>query len=205
MNYIQIDGVKIELTNEQVTKLKKDLEENVVRVSDIEVGDTFKFAGYEFVVLEHLENGIAVILKDLWKNEEVFGNSNKYTGSNVDELCEEFKKELSVRCGADIFIEHTVDLTSDDGLKDYGSITRKVSLLTTERYRRYVSVLDKHKPEAWWWLSTPHSTKTHGSDSWIKCVSPFGNICGNNYGNNFGVRPFCILKSNIFVSKQGGE
>ena len=201
MNYIQIDGVKIELTNEQVAELKKGLAENVVQLSDIEGGDTFELAGYEFVVLERLENGIAVILKDLWKNEEVFGNSNKYTGSNVDELCEEFEKELSAKCGADIFIEHTVDLTSDDGLKDYGSITRKVSLLTAERYRRYVSILDKHKPDAWWWLSTPHSTKTHRNDSWIKSVSPGGDVDYDRYYRNCGVRPFCILKSNIFVSK----
>ena len=201
MNYIKINGVKIELTNEQVAELRKGLAG--VKLSDIEAGDTFKLAGYEFIVLEHITDGVAVILKDLWRDEEVFGEDNNYTGSNVDELCEEFEKELTAKCGAEIFKEHVVDLTSDDGLKDYGGVTRRVSLLTTEQYRRYVNVLDKHKVKAWWWLATPHSTPTHESDSWVKCVSPSGFIdnFGCDYG--FGVRPFCILKSNIFVSKEG--
>lgn len=198
MNYIQIDGVRIELTEEQVAELRKGIKG--VKLSDVEVGDSFNLAGYEFIVLERITGCVAVILKDLWHDEEIFGSSNKYTGSNVDELCEEFEKELSEKCGAEIFIEHTVDLTSDDGLEDYGSITRKVSLLTAEQYRRYVNILDKHKLDDWWWLSTPHSTKTHGNDSWVKCVSPSGRIYDNNYGDYYGVRPFLRFVSSISVS-----
>ena len=202
MNYIKIDGVKIELTNEQVAELRKSL--TGVKLSDIKAGGTFKLAGYEFIVLEQMTDSVAVILKDLWRDGEVFGENNNYTGSNVDELCEEFEKELTAKCGAEIFKEHVVDLTSDDGLKDYGSVTRRVSLLTTEQYRRYVEILDRYKLDAWWWLATPHSTPTHESDSCVKYVSPSGYVYGYGYDNyDFGVRPFCNLKSNIFVSKKG--
>jgi hypothetical protein len=95
-----------------------------------------------------------------------------------------------------------VDLTSDDGLKDYGKIRRRASLLTADLYRRYVEILDKHKIDKWWWLATPHSTARHENASWVKCVAPSGYFGSDNYcGGGCGVRPFCILKSNIFVSK----
>ena len=93
-----------------------------------------------------------------------------------------------------------MDLTSDDGLKDYGSICRKASLLTADLYRRYVQILDTCKPSAWWWLATPYSTPAHESSTWIKCVAPAGFIFYDYFYIDFGVRPFCILNSNIFVS-----
>lgn len=92
-----------------MTELRKGLTEKSHMLSDIEAGDTFELAGYEFVVLERLENGIAVILRDLWRDEEVFSESNNnFDGSNADKLCREFEKELSEKCGAEIFIEHRV-------------------------------------------------------------------------------------------------
>ena len=103
--------------------------------------------------------------------------------------------------GAENLIGHTVDLTADDGLKCYGSVTRKMSLLTAEQYRKYVYLIDEHKLDKWWWLATAWSTPKHDDTSWIKCVSPRGNIYYGIYDRNSGVRPFCILKSNIFVSK----
>ena len=78
---------------------------------------------------------------------------------------------------------------------------RKASLLTTEQYRRYVEILDKHKIDKWWWLATPYSTAAHEDTDYIKCVSPPGDIGDGYYDFDFGVRPFCILKSDILVSK----
>ena len=204
MNYLQIDEVKIELTNEQVAEFKKKLKDKV-ELSAIAPGGVFEVAGFEFIVLEQLEDGAAVILKGLWHDGEVFsGTNNNFDGSNADELCREFEEELKKAIGQDIFVKHSVDLTSDDGLKDYGVIERNVSLLTAEQYRKYVEILDKYKLDVWWWLSTPHSTKTHDNDCWVKCVSPFGGISLINYcRSSSGVRLFCIFKSNIFVSKKG--
>ena len=71
-----------------------------------------------------------------------------------------------------------------------------------ELYRRYVEILDKHKIKKWWWLATPFSTPKHDGASWVKCVAPSGCInISLYYAYDGGVRPFCILKSNIFVSK----
>ena len=141
-------------------------------------------------------------MKDLLGSEdEIFGENNNYNGSNIDNVCNSFAEHLESILGADNIIDHDVDLTSNDGLKDYRTITRRVSVLTAERARQYVNLLDKHKIDKWWWLATPWSTPTHEDNECVLCVSPRGDIVRSNYNHGNGVRPFCILKSNILVSK----
>ncbi len=200
-NFLVINGKRIDLTDEQISELKNSFCSEGVILSDVEEAKTFKIGKYEFFVLEQLGDKTVVLLKDLLHDEKQFGSKNNYNGSDVDKLCNDFAKEIEDIVGADNLIEHTVDLTADDGLKCYGSITRKASLLTAEQYRKYVYIIDEHKLDGWWWLATPFSTPKHDDETWVKCVSPRGGILSFNFINGFGVRPFCILKSNIFVSK----
>lgn len=200
-NYISINDQKIELTDEQVEKLKGSFNLPCVKLADIPVGETFKIGKREMVVLEHSGDTTAVILKDLLPDQR-FGSNNNYNGSDVDKTCIKFAEEIELVVGKDNLCLHTVDLTADDGLKCYGSVKRKASLLTTEKYRRFVYILDKHRPACWWWLATTFSTSVHGYTSAVKCVAPSGSVNSINCDYvNFGVRPFCILKSHIFVSK----
>lgn len=201
-NYIMINGQKISLTNKQIKEIQKSFKIGNTVLKSVAVGDTFKIGDYEFVVLEHSKETTAVILKNLLHDSEEFGENNNYDSSNVDKLCQSFGKEISNIIGANNLIEHTVDLTSGDGIKDYGTIKRCMSLMTAELYRRYVYVLDKHKISSWWWLSTAFSTPTHNDKSWILCVSPIGYVNYGSYDYGSGVRPFCILNSNIFVSNK---
>lgn len=202
MNYIQIEDVKINLTDEQVKQLKEGLSiREDTRLSEIAVGDTFQIGEYEFIVLEQLGDTTAVILKDLLIEKSEFSKTdNNYKDTLVDCICSEFEMRLSDIIGDTNIIEHTVDLTADDGLKCYGSIRRRVSLLTAEQYRKYVYILDKYKIDKWWWLATAHSTSKHTNEYWVKCVSPDGNIYDDNYFNSNGVRPFLNFVSSIFVS-----
>ena len=169
-NYICLNGKKVELTAEQVAQLMGKKEK---KLREFSPEDTCKLGEFEFVVLEHNyrgTEGTALILKDLYREEE-----------NL--------------------IEHVVDLTSDDGLDDYECIVEDVSLMTTDMYRCFVRILDKHKIDKWWWLATAWSTPAHDDETWIKCVSPSGGIINGDCCHYYvGVRPFCILKSDIFVS-----
>ena len=201
-NYIVINGVTYDLV-ERAGEVKAP-ESGVAagtKLSNVAVKDTFKIGKHEFVVLEHSGDTTAVILKELLIKSKEFGKNNNYNGSYVDGECNKFADEIAALIGKENLVEHTVDLTSDDGLKDYGKIRRRVSILTADLYRRYVEVLDAHKIDKWWWLATAYSTPGHNHTSWVKCVAPSGSIFGSgNCCNGFGVRPFCILKSNIFVS-----
>lgn len=200
-NYICIDGKRTELSAEQVNALRGILPLEPVRLSELAAGDCFMVGPHEMVVLEQLDGAAAVILKALLADEEAFGNRNNYDGSNVEKVCDRFAADLAAFVGEDGILDHEVDLTSDDGLKDYGSVRRRASLLTADQYRRYVEILDGHNVDAWWWLATPYSTKRHENDRWVKCVAPSGYILNCLYGIDGGVRPFCILKSDIFVSR----
>ena len=201
-NYIVINNHRIELTEEQVNQIIAAHNPGIptIKLSTIPAGDTFKIGVHEFIILEQSGDTTAVILKDLLAGQK-FGTTNNFDGSDVDKTCGEFIDEIAAFIDADNIVEHTVDLTANDGLKDYSKIKRRCSMLTADRYRRYVEILDKFKPDEWWWLATPFSTKKHGNDSWILCVSPSGCICNDHYSYGSGVRPFCILKSTIFVSK----
>ena len=203
-NYICVNGKKIALTKEQVQQIAESCVEKKEQVSlaEIPVGAVFKLSGdNEFVVLEQMEGSTAVILKNKFGPDSAFGENNNYNGCFVDEICNSLAEVIENIVGEDALIPHTVDLTADDGLKDYGVVSREVSLLTADQYRKYVYILDKHKLDNWWWLATPHSTATHEHETCVKCVSPSGSIINDDYYNDSnGVRPFLILKSSIFVS-----
>ena len=196
-----INGQRIELTEEQIAEIERFLGVAKVKLADIPVGETFKIGKYEFIVLEQYSDETAIILKDLIKKSEKFGDCNNFNDSNADHICKKFADEIEGIVGVESLTLHTVDLTSDDGLKCYGVIERKMSLLTTEMYRYYVEILDRYKLDKWWWLATAYSTPKHDNDNWVKCVAPSGGIYFYSYYDVIGVRPFCILKSNIFVIK----
>ncbi len=200
-NYIVINDKRIELTEDQVKLIMEGGELSSVKLSDIPAGEVIKIGTHELVVLEQLDGATVLIRKELYGDPMEFGANNNYADSYVDCACETFACEIAEAIGADNIIDHEVDLTSNDGLKDYGVIERRASLLTADRYRKYVEILDKFKPDEWWWLATPWSTPSHESDRFALCVSPSGGIDNDNYFNDNGVRPFCTLKSNIFVSK----
>lgn len=169
MNYLMFNGVKYRLTAEDEIK-----ETNGTKLSDIEVERTCKIGDREYIVCEHTSEGTMLLLKDLYRNSEKFGSNNNYNGSNVDKLCEEFADELANIVGAENIVTHTVDLTADDGLRDYGTIERRVSIFTANQCRKYVDILDKHKLDKWWWTATAYSTPKHDDSTWVKCVSPSG-------------------------------
>ena len=145
---------------------------------------------------------VALLLKDTLCDRKFDSKCNNFAESDIREYLDEFADKLADLVGEDNIVEHTVDLTSDDGLKCYSSCDCRVSLLTAQMYRDNVYTIDKYKVDKWWWLATAYSTSKHGDTACVKCVSPSGNVYNNSGGYNYsGVRPFCILKSNIFVSK----
>lgn len=187
-NYICINGKKTELTKEQLKQL--GLESPVIEL--VNNGEIAKIGDYEFIVLKsENKDEKRLLLKNSLQNS-IFGNSNNdYRESKVKAILEDFAKEIASIIGEENLLTHTVDLTADDGLTDYGTIQQKMSLLTANMYRENVYIIDKYKLDDYWWLVTPYSTKTHDWDTAVKCVSPSGNINNNNYNNNNnGVRPY---------------
>jgi hypothetical protein len=114
-----------------------------------------------------------------------------------DEVLEMFEEEF----GSENLVEHTTDVISVD-MQQYESYTGKVRLLTFDEARKYNELIVNKELDRWYWTMTPWSTAERGWKYSVTVVSPSGCIDGYGCNGGSGVRPFCILKSNIFVSKR---
>lgn len=175
-----------------------------VELAEVLAGEIIKENGNRYKVLEHFDNGTTLIVPMVFMLENVAfdDESRNYKESNLKKLIDEkclpvFEKDF----GEDNLVEHEVDLTSVDMQNEFGTCICKVRLATFDEVRKYNQLLVNEELNDWWWTCTPWSTKERGWEYSIAVVSPSGLIdCNGCVGNN-GVRPFCILKSNIFVSK----
>lgn len=197
-NYICINGKKTELTKEQLKQLGIIAE--TCYLSDD--GKIAHIGDYEFIVIKTDEKlgTTSLLMKEFLVEEMSFGENNDYRTSEIKKYLDKFAQEIANIIGEDNLVENIVDLTADDGLKCYGTIKAKMSLFTANMVRENVDILDEFKLDAWWWTCTPYSTPKHGNASWIKCVSTLGSIGDYYFNGDYGVRPFCIVKSSIFVS-----
>ena len=114
----------------------------------------------------------------------------------------EFLQKL-IGAGApeEMFEHFNIDLTADDGLKDYGGDRVRVGLITCDEYRLLRGNIPE-LPDAWWWTATPDSPK----NSYVRSVGSDGSL---SYGGAcfglWGVRPLCVLKSEILKSYLDGD
>ena len=174
---------------------------NFITLDKIEPGTAVKAGMFEIIVLEHLEEGTAILFKDALEERRKFdSNSGNWISSDLrNYLNTDFYKTLSFNFGEENIVEHTVDLTTVEGSKKFGSVQDKVSLLTCELFNKYHDILEKFKLDKWWWLCTPIDVP--GWEDCVRAVYYGGILSYFNYYDDGGVRPFCILKSNILVSE----
>ena len=160
------------------------------------------YGGLDCIVLDVEQDKILVLAKESIGNMPFDeGNSNNFPkGTLCKYLNGEFIKKLKAN-GADTsaLIPTTIDLTSDDGLKDYGETTQKIFLLTCDMYRKYRSVIPNLND--WWWLATAYSTESNGYAHIARFVYSDGSLNYNSACNGYyGVRPAFYLKSSILES-----
>lgn len=160
------------------------------------------YGGLDCIVLDVEQDRILVLAKESIGNMPFDeGNSNNFPkGTLCKYLNGEFIKKLKTN-GADTsaLIPTTIDLTSDDGLKDYGETTQKIFLLTCDMYRKYRSIIPNL--DDWWWLATAYSTESNGYAYYARYVLSDGSLSYNYaYDGYYGVRPAFYLKSSILES-----
>lgn len=193
----------LELAKKLVAAIEKEDQKNKVMLKDIPVGGKFDTGIGRFIVLEQKENYTAVITEDLYREDVKFDDDcTDYKKSPLRELCEgEILNEFVAEFGEDNICENEAGLVTVDGQEVFGKLLTKVRPLTFDEAREYNDLLVNKDLPDWYWTCTPWSTKERGWKYSVAVVSPSGNFNFNDYYYGFGVRPFCILKSNIFVSK----
>lgn len=174
-----------------------------MKLKDVKRGETFEHCGMKWIALEHDSTGHTLALAEDIISKMPFDedNCNDWGKSSIRKyLNGDFFKEL---CGDKEYDElgfyhYRLDLTADDGLKDYGITTDFIFLLTDELYRKNRDVI---KPiGSWWWTATPLSPCASYSFN-SRYVSSDGTLGHYNAcRGGGGARPACYLKSDILLS-----
>ncbi len=199
----------LELLKESVRILEEreakaiDPAEGKVQLSTLAAGDLLMIGDHELIVLEQKDGKAAVISKELLAKNKVFDEDTRnYKESSLKRLIEsEIQPVIEAVVGAENLVEHVVDLTSMDMQNEFGACTCKVRPITFDEGRKYNNLLVNRDLGDWFWTCTPWSTEERGWGYSVAVVSPSGDIRNFNCDGINGIRPFCILKSNIFVSK----
>ena len=173
-------------------------QENRKTLGDVACGSVVKIGNREYIVLEHSKETTAVIAKQFAKTME-FGKDGNYLNSDVRKYCNgDYLKELASAVGEDNIVPHTVKLVADDGTGKDVTCKDKVSILTTDLYRRYREFLPAYG--SWWWTATRVNTTMSDYARCVCCVFSNGVLDWRGCVCCVGVRPFCILNSSVLVS-----
>ena len=163
----------------------------------------FTMGGIAWTIIQTGESWVKCIASKCVE-ERVFDEENKndFAASSLRAyLNGEFLQRL-IDAGAPeaMFEEFAVDLTADDGLKQYGTDSARIGLITCDEYRALRENIPP-LPNEWWWTATPDSP----INNFVRLVYTDGtlNSC-NAYNGNNGVRPLCVLQSEILKSYLDG-
>lgn len=195
----------LEVARELVRQLEEAERKNKVELSTLAPGDVFEIGKNDFIVLEQIGAETKIISKDFMAEDIVYDeDSRDYNESNLKKVIEnEIQPIIESEVGENNLVEHTVELTSVDMQHEFDDCKCKVRPITFDETRKYNNLLPNKELDDWWWTCTPWSTAERGCKYSIAVVSSAGNFSNYYCYRNFGVRPVCILKSNIFVSKKG--
>lgn len=195
----------LEVARELVRQLEEAEKKNKVELSTLAPGDVFEIGKNDFIVLEQMSFESKVISKDFMAENIVYDeDSRDYNKSNLKKVIEdEIQPIIESEVGENNLVEHTVELTSVDMQHEFDDCKCKVRPITFDEARKYNNLLSSKELDDWWWTCTPWSTAERGWTRSIAVVSSAGGIDYYGCVNDGGVRPVCILKSNIFVSKKG--
>lgn len=178
-----------------------------MEICKVRNGERFIVDGEEFVKLGDIAGGAFVLLADTLPDYCAFESEdadddrdhNNFIGSNVKRVVDEWlhrHKTLS-----DAAMPLPIDLTSMDGMTDYGMPNVYGRILTVDeyrKYRRFIPLTDKP-----FWTATPWCTRSSSSDNYDDADSVGADGSLNRsyaYIAYCCARPALALKSSLLVS-----
>ena len=171
-------------------------------LNTIDRGTSFSYAGQRWIALEHDPLGRTLCLTEDIVEDRAFddGKCNDWGKSSSRAYLNGafFDNLIEAAGGSSAFVVSEVDLTADDGLKDYGTCTATIFLLNVDQYRRNRDVI----PNAgdWWWLVNAVSTASNGYEHTARLVYTDGALSWSGAYGGLGLRPACYLDSDLLIS-----
>lgn len=200
----------LEMARNLVARLEAEEKEEKVQLKDLKPGETFMIGEHEFIVLEQVfeVNGgdsdvTGVVSKNFMLKSVAFDSRERNYRASVlrDKIEEKILPIIEKEVGSENIVENICYLRSVCGDNKFGMFTSKVRPMTFDEARKYHEFIPNEDLDDWWWTCTPWGSDKNGNARTIATVSPSGHIGCISCNRDNGVRPFCILKSDIFVSK----
>ena len=201
MSEIIINGVKYtskERALEALSLIKNSYKTNVRALAP---GGRFVYGGIAWVKLDNAHGGALALAVNKQDNEAFdINESNNWATSSLRKSLNAYKNEhftwavLKDVDKADL-IEFERDFPTDDGMTEYGTCKDFISLYTCDEYRKYRKLI----PDCgvWHWTITGDSLVY---SNYVRIVYSDGSLNGSfAYDSGGGVRPLCVLKSDVEV------
>lgn len=179
-----------------------------VKICTLKQGDIFETNKRKYVVLEQVDGiGTKIMSLDFVLENENFDYTEiDYKKSQLKKKCDtEILNDFNEEFGIVNIVEDNVDLTTVDGQKCFGTVDCKVRPLTFDEARKYNEILVRSELPDWYWTCTAWSIAGRGWSKGIVGVCPSGVFRLDDCYSDCGVRPVCILKEGVFVSKVGNN
>lgn len=171
-----------------------------IKVKELNPGDGFGYGMKSAIVLDKMDDGVlCMVVDENYQSEFDRNNSNNFAESTLrTELNVHYVRQwLDEGANIDDFAEMEVDLTSDDGLDDYGTCTTYLAPRTCEQHRKYRKLIPDC--DDWEWTATPYSTKSNDNSYSVRYVYTDGSLYYSiAYGTSW-VRPLFKLRPDAEV------
>lgn len=171
----------------------------MMKIKDIKIGSKFKFGKIEFVKLDNAYGGCLCLATNI-----LFGNrfdEDSESNWEISTLRQKLMEVIGDYIDTSTLVSFDRDLTTDDGVTDYGHCTDTISLLTCDEYRKYRKLIPNCGE--WHWTITADSVTY--SDN-VRGVYSDGSLDYDHaYYGVGGVRPLCVLKPDTIVEVQNAE
>lgn len=178
-----------------------------MEICKVRNGEHFIVDGEEFVKLDDIADGAFVLLVGTLPDYCAFESEdadddrdhNNFIGSNVKRVVDKWLHSHKILSNA--AMARPIDLTSMDGMTDYGMPNVYGRILTVDeyrKYRRFIPLTDKP-----FWTATPWCTRSSYSsyNDYAYYVYADGSLNYNDADNaNYCARPALALKSSLLVS-----
>ena len=158
-------------------------------------GERFTYNGMEFVVLGEEQGGILAVMAHELGKEMPYDADNGKNDWRKSTLRKYLNGEFLEKFNRDDLLPFVSDLTSDDGMKDYGTSEDFIALLSCDLYRKYREFMPKYN--TWVWTITPWSCHPGYAD-YERSVNTDGSVYGYYANGAYGVAPACIFNRSIF-------
>ncbi len=183
-----------------------------IELCKVRPGETFTLDGVDFVKLDEDMGQAFVLTRDVALKNVPFEDDdadredhNNFCGSWIEQAMATWFSDKHAPI-FDAAVERDIDLTTMDGMTDYGHPGVSFRLLTIDEYRKYRRFIPLASEP--WWIATGWTTKSSPNSNADSAyyVGTGGTLFNFYvYGAYFAARPALYLKSSILVSFDDGE